>query len=33
MLAISDADIRRAMVDFQSELNAMAKAKGQNLPA
>ena len=33
MLAISDVDIRRAMVDFQSELNAMAKAKGQNLPA
>jgi 5-(carboxyamino)imidazole ribonucleotide mutase len=33
MLAISDLDIRRAMVDFQSELNAMAKTKGQNLPA
>jgi 5-(carboxyamino)imidazole ribonucleotide mutase len=33
MLGISDGDVRRAMVDFQSELNAMAKAKGQNLHA
>lgn len=33
MLAISDGDVRRAMVDFQSELNATAKAKGQNLHA
>lgn len=33
MLAISDGDIRRAMIDFQAELNAMAKVKGQNLNA
>jgi 5-(carboxyamino)imidazole ribonucleotide mutase len=31
MLGISDLDVRRSMVDYQVELNAMAKAKGQNL--
>ncbi len=31
MLGISDLDVRRSMVDYQADLNAMAKAKGQNL--
>jgi len=31
MLAISDPDLRDAMTAFQAELNAAAKAKGQNL--
>ena len=31
MLGISDLDVRRSMVDYQVDLNAMAKAKGQNL--
>ncbi len=31
MLGISDLDVRRSMVEYQAELNAMAKAKGQNL--
>jgi 5-(carboxyamino)imidazole ribonucleotide mutase len=31
MLGISDVDVRRSMVEYQAELNAMAKAKGQNL--
>jgi len=31
MLGIADADLRKAMVKFQSELNTSAKAKGANL--
>lgn len=31
ILGMGDADLRRAMVDFQVDLNAQAKAKGQNL--
>jgi 5-(carboxyamino)imidazole ribonucleotide mutase len=31
MLGMVDPDLRQAMVEFQSELNAQAKAKGQNL--
>ena len=31
MLGIADEQVRSAMVDFQRELNAQAKAKGKNL--
>ncbi len=31
MLAIADPDLRDAMTAFQADLNALAKAKGQNL--
>ena len=31
MLGIADTELRSTMVDFQGELNAQAKAKGQNL--
>lgn len=31
MLGITDTELRSAMVDFQVDLNAQAKAKGQNL--
>lgn len=31
ILGVSDEDVRRSMVDYQRELNAMAKAKGHNL--
>lgn len=30
MLGIADTEVRSAMVDFQGDLNAQAKAKGQN---
>lgn len=33
ILGVSDADVRRSMVDYQAELNALAKAKGHNLNA
>ena len=31
MLGIADTELRSTMVDFQGDLNAQAKAKGQNL--